>query len=102
MTDQFHKYLYVGNFDVYTDSNPLTYILTSTKLDTMGQHWVAALASYNFQLYFNTGKSNVEADTLSHIPWQQAGLESLGSDCQTVKAIIVGCTAETSLFEAYS
>ena len=46
--DQFHKYLYGGNFDVYTDNNPLTYILTSAKLDAVGQHWVTTLANYNF------------------------------------------------------
>ena len=40
ITDRFHKYLYGGTFDVYTDNNPLTYILTSTKLDAVGQCWV--------------------------------------------------------------
>ena len=29
ITDRFHEYLYGGQFDVYTDNNPLTYILTS-------------------------------------------------------------------------
>ena len=29
ITDRFHEYLYAGKFDVYTDNNPLTYILTS-------------------------------------------------------------------------
>ena len=48
VTDQFNEYLYGGNFDVYTDNNPLTYILTSAKLDAVGQHSVAALANYNF------------------------------------------------------
>ena len=28
VTDRFHEYLYGGQFDVYTDNNPLTYILT--------------------------------------------------------------------------
>ena len=37
ITDRFHEYLYGGQFDVYTDNNPLTYILTSTKLDATGQ-----------------------------------------------------------------
>ena len=50
---------------IYTDNNPLTYILTSVKLDAVGQHWVAALANYNFQLHYKTGKSNVEVDALS-------------------------------------
>ena len=44
----------------------------------------------------------MEADTLSHLPWKQARLEDLDLNCLTVKAIIMGCTAETSLFEAYS
>ena len=48
ITDQFHDYLYGGNFDVYTDNNPLTYILISAKLDAVGQCWVAALANFNF------------------------------------------------------
>ena len=48
VTDQFHEYLYGGNFYVYTDNNPLTYILTSAKLDAGGQCWVAALANYNY------------------------------------------------------
>ena len=48
VTDRFHEYLYGGQFDVYTDNNPLTYILTSAKLDATGQHWVASLANYDF------------------------------------------------------
>ena len=54
VTEQFHEYLYEGNFDVYTDNNPLMYILTSAKLDGVGQHWVAELANYNFQLHYKT------------------------------------------------
>ena len=52
VTDQFHEYLYRGNFDVYTDNTPLTYILTLVKLDAVGQHCVAALGNYNFQLHY--------------------------------------------------
>ena len=37
ITQWFHEYLYEGTFEVYTDNNPLIYILTSTKLDVMGQ-----------------------------------------------------------------
>ena len=32
-------------FDVYTDNNPLTYVLTTAKLDAMGHRWVAGLAN---------------------------------------------------------
>ena len=57
---------FMGETDV--DNNPLTYILTSANLGAVGQCLIAALASYNFQLHYKTGKSNVEADALSKIP----------------------------------
>ena len=103
VTDKFHEYLYRGSFDVYTDSQQLlTYILTLAKLYAVGQCWVAALANYNIQLHYKTGKSNVEVDALSHIPWQVSEQECMNLDCRMLKAVIAGCTAETSLFEAYS
>ena len=47
-----HEYLYGSTFDVYTDNNPLTYMLTTAKLDAASHCWVASLANYNFQLYY--------------------------------------------------
>ena len=54
-------------FDVHTDNNPLTYILTTAKLDAASYCWVASLANYNFQLYSQAGKTNIDADTLSNV-----------------------------------
>ena len=59
-----------GYFEVYTDNNPLTYILTTVKLDVTGQRWVASLANYNFKIFYKSGKLNVDADALSQIPWE--------------------------------
>ena len=84
VTDRFHEYLYGGQFDVYTDNNPLTYILTSAKLDATGQRWVASFANYDFRIFYKLGKSNVEADALSHIP--RTG--DVPIDSPSVKAII--------------
>ena len=69
VTDRFHEYLYGSNFEVYTDNNPLTYILTTAKLDAMTQRWVSALGPYNFNLHYRSGKSNRDADALSRIDW---------------------------------
>ena len=69
ITDQFHEYLYGGTFEVHTDNNPLTYVLTTAKLDAMGQRWVASLANYNFKVIYHSGKQNTDADTLSRILW---------------------------------
>ena len=65
---QFHEYLYGNYFVVYTDNNPLTYPLTSAKLDATGHHWVAGFANYNFALNHHSGKINVDVDALSFIP----------------------------------
>lgn len=51
-----------------TDNNPLTYVLTSAKLDATGQRWVAALSSYNFNLAYRSGAKNADADGLSRTP----------------------------------
>ena len=68
MTKKFHDYLYGNQFSVYTDSNPLTYLLSSAKLDATGHRWVASLGNYNFKLIYRSGKANGDADGLSRRP----------------------------------
>ena len=65
--EQFKDILYhAKSFTVYTDNNPLTYILTSAKLNATTQKWVSELADFNIK--YRTGKSNVDADFLSRMP----------------------------------
>ena len=40
ITEQFREYLQYQPFTVCTDNNPLTYILTTPKLDVLGHRWV--------------------------------------------------------------
>ena len=77
VTERFHEYLYGGEFEVYTDNNLLTYILTTAKPDAMGKGWVASLANYNFKIFYRSGKLNVEADALSRIPWENTQVDHL-------------------------
>ena len=70
VTTKFHDYLYGHKFVVMTDNNPLTYVLTTAKLDAVGHRWLAELASYDFQIRYKSGRSNVDADVLSRIPRQ--------------------------------
>ena len=72
ITDRFHEHLYGGTFNVFTDNNPLTYILTPAKLDAVGQWWVTSLGLYNFSLHYNLRCQNTVADSLSRIPWENA------------------------------
>ena len=66
ITEKFTDYLKYGPvFTVYTDNNPLTYVLTTAKLNATGLRWVAELADYNFQIKYRPGKVNTDADFLS-------------------------------------
>ena len=54
VTSRFHECLYGEEFAVYTDNNPLTYVLISAKLDATVQRWIAALANYIFSLHYKS------------------------------------------------
>lgn len=57
ITDQFRDYLYYSpKFTVFTDNNPLTYILTSAKLNATGLRWVNELADFTLMLDTGQGK----------------------------------------------
>ena len=65
--DHFKDHLYhAPHFTVYTDNNPLKYILSTACLNTTGHCWVAELADFNFDIKYRSGKVN--ADVLSHLP----------------------------------
>lgn len=67
--EHFRDYLYhAPHFTVYTDNNPLTYVLSTTKLNSTGHRWVAQLADFNFSIKYHPGKSNADADGLSRMP----------------------------------
>lgn len=68
VTEKFQDYLYGNTFLAVTDSNPLTYILTSAKLDATSYRWLAALSTFDFQLQYRAGKQNQDADGLSRRP----------------------------------
>ena len=87
ITNRFHEYLYGGTFNVFTDDNPLTYIITSAKLDVVGQRWVASLGPCNFSLHYNPGHQNVVVDSLSRIPWENAVFYN-EIDYNVVKAVV--------------
>ena len=73
ISDKFKEYLYgTSSFEVFTDNNPLTHVLTSAKLDATIQRWIAGLALYNFEMCYRSGKHNVDADSLSRIKWPES------------------------------
>ena len=73
---------------MYIDNNPLTYVLNS-----------AGLVNYNFTLNYHSGKANVDADALSHIP---KGEYDQCIEAESVCALISQAIQDTTLMEAYS
>ena len=97
--DKFHDYLHGNKFEVRTDDNPLTYVLSTAKLDVTGHRWLASLSNNNFKLLYRSRRKNQDADALSRLP--SADKEVLFNDaikaiCQLVlasseKALAVEC-----------
>ena len=70
---------------MYTDNNPLTYVLTSAKLDACRQRWVSAIAPMTLNLHYKPGRTNIDADALSRLPCSEEILN------EEVQAILKGC-----------
>ena len=69
VTDRFRDYLYYApSFTVYSDNNPLTYVMSTARLDATRHRWVAELSDFNFTLKYKPGISNCDADGLSRMP----------------------------------
>ena len=71
MTEKFSDYLALKHFSVLTDNNPLTYVLTSAKLDATGQRWASALGEYDFDITYRAGINNADADGMSRYPYER-------------------------------
>jgi len=90
VTSKFHDYLYGTEFMVYTDNNPMTYVMEKTKLDATAHRWVAALGAYDFQIKYRTGKSNADADGMSRRPQaDEHGYCDVSKD--SIKTLCMSC-----------
>ena len=86
VVDKFKDYLQGSRFIVLTDNNPLTYVLTTAKLDATGHRWLASLSAYNFDIRYRPGRANADADALSRLP-QNVGTETCSIPIESVQAI---------------
>ena len=65
--EHFKEYLPYQSFLVRMDNNPLTYIMLTPNLDTMGHQWVGVIAWFSLELEYQKGHDNTVADTLSQV-----------------------------------
>ena len=97
ITEKFHDYLFGHKFTVFTDNNPLTYVLTSARLDATGHRWLAALAAYDFNILYKPGANNSDADGLSRLPTAP----DLGIDCHHIPVESVQQVCKSSQAKSY-
>uniref|UniRef100_A0A8C5QJQ2 Gypsy retrotransposon integrase-like protein 1 n=1 Tax=Leptobrachium leishanense TaxID=445787 RepID=A0A8C5QJQ2_9ANUR len=94
VVDKLKDYLYGAEFVIKTDNNPLTYILTTAKLDTTGHRWLAALSGFRFSLKYRPGVNNRDADALSRRPytteWTQLTPDGVQALCQGTERRVKG------------
>ena len=107
VVEKFHEYFYGSTFNVYTNNNLHTYVLTTFQLDAASHHWVASLANYNFTLHYWAGKTNIDADALLRVSWPECMPDNLGTSLK-VNAAAIRAIKEAALdhpacpIEAYS
>jgi len=91
---KFSDYLYGNSFVVFTDNNPLTYVLQKAKLDATCHRWIAALSAYDFVIRYRCGKSNSDADGLSRMPFDNSTVED---DFRAIPHEVIKALCQTSL-----
>lgn len=97
VTEKFHDYLYGHQFTAWTDNNPLTYVLTTAKLDATGHRWLAALAAYSFDIKYRPGHVNTDADILSRLP----GTGALDDGYKKISSESVGAICKATMVDAW-
>lgn len=93
ITERFRDYLHNAPFfTIYSNNNPLTYVLSTAKLNATGSRWIAELADFNFAIKYRPGKENIDADSLSRMP---VDVEKLMNECtEEMSYDAVGTTAQ--------
>lgn len=86
--DKFKDYLfYAPHFTIFTDNNPLTYVLSTAKLNAVGHRWVGQLADFHFDIKYRPGKANIDADVLSRCPLDIEALMKVCSEELSAEAV---------------
>ena len=102
IVDKYRDYLQGSTFKVYTDNNPMTYLLTKSKLPATEQKWASALAGFDFTIHYRPGKSNINADALSrqeHRSWDATEICSMVTNTVNLPGEVRCKSLESSLQE---
>lgn len=84
---------YPPTFTLYSDNNPLNYILSTAKLSATISRWVTELADFHFTINYRPERQNSDADVTRCGDTDERCSEELPPDAiaATIKAIEVKC-----------
>ena len=105
ITEFFCEYLgYANHFFVFTDNNPLVYLMETRKLTAYSARWISELAEFNFSVKYRPGKVNTDPDCLSRLPlninsYIEECTEEVGQDA--FRAIMAGTEVRYNQQEAW-
>ena len=77
---------------MYRDNNPLTYVLSTAKLNDTGCRWVAELEVFHFLIKYCPGMGNIDADSLSRV---SLATEAYMNECpEELTYVVIGATTQ--------
>ena len=94
---KFRSYLLGSKLEVFTDNNPLTYVMSTAKLDAATSRWIAELSNFEFSISYRAGRLNKDADALSRIPWPACMAGHMNQE--ETDAVLVACLQPTEHLE---
>ena len=83
IAEKFQDYLYGSRFYVITDSNPLTYLVTSAKLSPTDHRWLSSLAVFDFKMSYRCGKANGPGTPTDCLLFLLVAERVIGTSCLT-------------------
>ena len=99
--NQFRDYLlYALKVEVYTNNNPLVYVLSSAKLSATGQRWVNELGDFNLQIHYKPGRNHQDTAALSRFPGNIHQYTSRAEQ-SSVNAVFDGVQTQSEKEEAW-
>ena len=69
-----------GNFTIYSDHTPLSFIESAVNKNTKLQRWATKISSFRGQIVYIKGKDNVKTDFLSRLEEKDIPIPSVDID----------------------
>ena len=77
VTKKFRNLLIDAKTTVYTDNNPLSYLLPASRLGAIETRWAAELAQFELTIKFKSGKNDPNAEALSRKTQHPTDLQNI-------------------------